>query len=343
MRRLMLSALVLVFPFVVAAQRAVVTGGVVVRESQTSRSKALARLAEGDTVSLVSAKARRGYYHVTTSDGTVGWAWDKRIEVHGADASGSSSSSSATRASSGSGAAAGGTDGGTVSSAIDPSWPRVPSNATTWTWPDGDRASCDASGKGTQGHYDPATNTFKNRTDVPASYHAVTWETVHALPVPRVQQQYRANWPSDSLKVLAQYEGLPISVVGFLSGDKQEGKESTNCGETDTARVDWHLYLNKSAGGKHSQAIVIEVTPRVRPSHAGWTLSQLAAYAKAGDTLRISGWLMYDPEHYVQMWKFGGVGDTTGVKARITLWEIHPITKIEVRKNHAWVDLDSRP
>ena len=28
-------------------------------------------------------------------------------------------------------------------------------------------------------------------------------------------------------------------------------------------------------------------------------------------------------------------------KYRITLWEIHPITKIEVWKNGAWVDLES--
>jgi hypothetical protein len=51
---------------------------------------------------------------------------------------------------------------------------------------------------------------------------------------------------------------------------------------------------------------------------------------KNGKTqIRISGWTLSDPDHP------GHIGDF-----RSTLWEIHPITKIEVMQNGQWVDVD---
>jgi hypothetical protein len=44
---------------------------------------------------------------------------------------------------------------------------------------------------------------------------------------------------------------------------------------------------------------------------------------------RISGWLLYDFEHT------GAIGTQ-----RATVWEVHPITKIAVKQNNTWVDLD---
>jgi hypothetical protein len=57
----------------------------------------------------------------------------------------------------------------------------------------------------------------------------------------------------------------------------------------------------------------------------------LAANAINQQKVRISGWLMLDPEHK----------DMIDEGLRSTLWEIHPITKIEVWSNGAWVDLDN--
>ncbi len=45
--------------------------------------------------------------------------------------------------------------------------------------------------------------------------------------------------------------------------------------------------------------------------------------------LRISGWLLYDLEHT------GAIGTQ-----RASVWDVHPITKIEVNQNNTWVDLD---
>ena len=44
----------------------------------------------------------------------------------------------------------------------------------------------------------------------------------------------------------------------------------------------------------------------------------------------VSGWLMLDPEHPDQ------VGKTRG-----TIWEIHPVMRMEVEQQGRWVPLDS--
>jgi len=59
-------------------------------------------------------------------------------------------------------------------------------------------------------------------------------------------------------------------------------------------------------------------------------IGDLRSATQAGDSVWVSGWLMFDPLHYDQMWQYDGPSDTSGTKARITLWEIHPITRIEV-------------
>jgi hypothetical protein len=46
--------------------------------------------------------------------------------------------------------------------------------------------------------------------------------------------------------------------------------------------------------------------------------------------VRITGWLLYDWEH------LGVVG-----QERATVWEVHPITKIEVQQNGTWVDVET--
>ena len=47
--------------------------------------------------------------------------------------------------------------------------------------------------------------------------------------------------------------------------------------------------------------------------------------------VRISDWLIYDWEHV------GVIGNQ-----RATVWEVHPITRIQIQQNGPWVDLDSQ-
>jgi hypothetical protein len=99
--------------------------------------------------------------------------------------------------------------------------------------------------------------------------------------------------------------------------------------------------LTANVGEGEDVAIIVETTPRVRRDHLNWTTTRLKPWtahigSNANNTynkqkVRISGWLMLDPEHK----------DMIDSGLRSTLWEIHPITKIEVWQDGSWVDLDS--
>jgi hypothetical protein len=51
--------------------------------------------------------------------------------------------------------------------------------------------------------------------------------------------------------------------------------------------------------------------------------------AKQNQRVRISGWLLFDQEHPEQLGK-----------TRATLWEIHPIIKIETQQNGNWTTIN---
>ena len=71
------------------------------------------------------------------------------------------------------------------------------------------------------------------------------------------------------------------------------------------------------------------MTPPVRANHPNWTTKLLRKIGKDQQRVRISGWLMLDPEHPDQ------VGKTRG-----TIWEIHPVMQVEVQQQGRWVSLD---
>ena len=73
------------------------------------------------------------------------------------------------------------------------------------------------------------------------------------------------------------------------------------------------------------------MTPRVRAAHPGWSIDRICNLLVMPQVqVRVSGWLMMDPNHADQ------IGQSRG-----TTWEIHPILAIEARRNNAWVPLDT--
>jgi uncharacterized protein YgiM (DUF1202 family) len=161
-------------------------------------------------------------------------------------------------------------------------------------------------------------NTNKNRIDIPgdSDYVDLTWSQLESLPTDQVDN----------------FVSAPVRAVGFLSHqikvENTGSGESTNCHKTADDMVDWHIYFTQSANQPISAAVIVETTPRTRPLHK-WTTAMLSAFVNSTTEVRISGWLMYDSEH------IGVIGTQ-----RATVWEIHPITKIEVQRNGQWVDLD---
>jgi hypothetical protein len=176
---------------------------------------------------------------------------------------------------------------------------------------------------------DSALNVRKNRTDTGA-WQSDTVTNLVNLPYPQgVVKQPRASWSSDDAATVARNEGRPLQVEGYLLLVRHEGPESPNC--HDANERDFHMWLSGSPGTSADRAtsMIVEVTPRSRALNSGWQ-PDARLLGLIGKHVRISGWLLLDQEHPEQ------VGKTRG-----TLWEVHPVMKIEVDQNGQWTDLNN--
>ncbi len=175
---------------------------------------------------------------------------------------------------------------------------------------------------------DTIQNRLKNRVDE-GQYIPVSFDAILSLTWPKtIERRDRADWSSVDIAAIAKYEGIPVTVEGYLAAATETGPESTNCHGTSHAMSDWHVSLVKNPGEDRSKAIVTETTPRVRPNHH-WSLDLLDQIIANQERARISGWVFFDPEHPDHLGKY-----------RANLWEIHPIMQIEVYRNGQWITLD---
>ena len=111
---------------------------------------------------------------------------------------------------------------------------------------------------------------LQHYSDIPSSYHLVTWDAINSLAVPQHAKRSRADWTPDQLAVIAPFEGAAVTVQGFLYKAKPEtsspsaarGGESTNCHDRLAPDVDWHMPLTAHVREQQDVAIVVE-TPTV--------------------------------------------------------------------------------
>ena len=182
---------------------------------------------------------------------------------------------------------------------------------------------CPPSGSGG----DPVLNTLKNRIDE-APWHSTTISDLLALPWPQtIEQKPRSRWSASDKADVARHEGSPVQVEGYLLSAKKMSPETCNCHSVDY--VDYHLWIADNPNKGREQSLVIEVSPRAQSYHPEWTLRRLQQLARDREKVRISGWLMMDPEHPDQ------IGKTRG-----TIWEIHPVMQIETSLLGRWNPLD---
>ncbi len=80
--------------------------------------------------------------------------------------------------------------------------------------------------------------------------------------------------------------------------------------------------------------MVVEVTPRWRGANPNWNLIAFQHLVSQHARVRITGWLMFDQEHPDQLHTAQNRPATRG-----TLWELHPVTKIEVLSGGTWREL----
>lgn len=123
-------------------------------------------------------------------------------------------------------------------------------------------------------------------------------------------------------------EGIAVFIEAYIVEVKPGGVESCNCHSTDPDSRDTHIAL--SIDPKPTQyRVIVEVTPRLRELKKAegkdWSTKNLKKLI--GKKVRITGWLFYDTEHRQNAFNTNTVGQHNW---RVTCWEIHPITNIEV-------------
>jgi hypothetical protein len=286
------------------------TRNVRLRPTPSTDKKPLMVLRPGDELQLLEKEPTNGFYHVQTEDGTEGWVSARYINVK--PLSGEILALAATAPN--------------PEDSISETWDKPAPNKTTFTGPDG---QCPWNGNKS----DPDTFVRKNRSDVPGSnqIHDVKWSAIHDLQFP-TDKPLRVNWSPAHLQEIAKYEGVAVRTVGYLVAIKpQNGHgEGTNCGFSLASETDTHLALVGDVGDAEKNSVVIEFTPRFLKLHPRWTKALLSKYVDTNVPVRITGWLMLDPDHRNHLGRF-----------RYTLWEIHPITKIEVFEGNSWKDTDA--
>ncbi len=315
--RLVLLELVSCFLTSIAAaqQTVIVERNVNLRRDPSSNQAPIRLILPPEELELQDTAKVNNYYHVVRAESNdTGWVWASNVRMGPA-----------------AGPAVGaGFETTTPAPAVDTSWPRPTPAAGTFTSPV-QSLSCGPTGDGG----DSATNGRKNRTDVPQGYHDVAWSAIADLAYPATRATDRSRWPAESLAAIEQYEGVALRTVGYLVALKPQTSgsgESTNCHMTRSAEVDWHVAIVGREGDGEDVAIVVEPTPRIRVNHPKWTVTRLSQWLDSLNPVRISGWLMFDPAHRAHLGRF-----------RKTLWEIHPVTRIEVWQEGGWVDLDNLP
>ena len=169
---------------------------------------------------------------------------------------------------------------------------------------------------------DSELNQQKNRTDMPGAFEKVDLDDLIELEAPKVTRRHRAKWSNQLRTQVDAIEKRAVTVEGYLIATRESGAEACNCGSTDDGDKDYHLWLAEEPDTDKADAMVVEITPRMRQSHkTDWSIASINRYVKK-NKVRVSGWLLiYYEEHPNE------VG-----KSRATIVEVHPIMKIEVLK-----------
>lgn len=277
------------------------------RAGASTGSAILTHLVPGDELTLVESTKTAGFYHVRTVAGVEGWIYQTLGHLEEPDIIPSELRVAAA-------------------DNFEPSWPRPTPVGSILSGPPGTQP-CPAAG---EPGGDLETNVRKNRKDVPTIYEPVTFHALVSLPSPSSASTNRKTWTVTQRGVIAPFEGVAVSVQGYIVAVKKQSGgsgEATNCHFGTATSTDVHVALVEHAGDGEKTAVVVETTPRFYPQHPTWVASKLSDLDDSHDPVRISGWTLFDPVHKAHLGVY-----------RTTLWEIHPVTRIEVMQDGQWRD-----
>ena len=182
-------------------------------------------------------------------------------------------------------------------------------------------ASLDNCPKQGCGGGDRLLNTKKNNLDAPATdYQVISFDDFRHLEEER-PTQWQENQARDEVEQLG--ESTPVMLAGYLFGAHSGSPETCNCKLSGEANNDYHVNIVEHADDSMTDSVVVEMAPKWRSKVPEWNLDKLRSLPHPdGSSLplvRISGYLLFDSEHVTRS---GG--------ERMTMWEIHPVTRFEV-------------
>ena len=162
----------------------------------------------------------------------------------------------------------------------------------------------DNNGTTTAALHHQKVDSYKNRGTAPKHYTQIPFDVMAGLTVKNPM-----TWDT------------AVYLEGYVLEIQDGGKESCNCHSKDFK--DTHIYIVKTADETNKgNALIVEATPRFRATLG--TTADLRKYI--GKHVRIYGYLFRDDEH----WPNSTIDNGTGNLWRHSVWEIHPICKIEL-------------
>jgi hypothetical protein len=315
-RRLLVFIGFTVLASTLLADEAIVRRNTHLRDAPSTTAKSLRVLLPEEEVDVLDSAQKDGFLHVQTEDGLQGWAYARYIREQ------APAGQLLPKAAEKEVAAA---------TAIAEDWQKPAPVAGNFKL---NGNTCGPTGSGDK--RDRGTNLRKNRTDLPSSYHDVTWRAIAELPYPQKAPKSREQFTPELLAGITKVEGAAVQTVGYIVAIKPQksNSESCNCAWHGEDATDWHIALVEHPGDGEKTSIVVEPTPRIKIKHPKWTKKNLEPWLNEDLPVRISGWLLLDPQHTNHLNKY-----------RNTLWEIHPVTKIEVWNDATdkWEDIDNLP
>jgi hypothetical protein len=142
------------------------------RADHSMQSTIKNHLEPGDELTLVDPTKTLGFWHVRTADGVEGWVYQTLVHVEEVDEVPTVPPAT-----------------GPVATAVDSTWDKPTPAGAPFPGPPGS-AACPADG---EAGGDLETNRRKNRSDIPATVHPVTFGALMALPNPNASTK-RNNW-----------------------------------------------------------------------------------------------------------------------------------------------------
>jgi hypothetical protein len=137
--------------------------------------------------------------------------------------------------------------------------------------------------------------------------------------------------PGNDRRRFAETKGAEI--VGYVVKVEQGGHpETANCGNLTLALTDTHITVALGPTNDLTTTLVVEVTPwwrqEMKKQGIDWSTETLTQTI-TGKTVKFRGWLMFDVDHTAEAINTKPP-NATKTPWRRTIWEIHPVTAMEI-------------